>query len=77
MAVSGSKLEADVMLPPYLPLDFPRPRSESLVVEERIRAIVMKQQPRDTAVSQLETLGQHILESLSEVYGPLNRSTYA
>ncbi len=38
-----SKLEADLLLPPYLPLDFPRPRSESLVVEERIRAIVMKQ----------------------------------
>ena len=49
-------LNSDHSLPHYLPLDPPRPRSASLVVEERIRSIVLKQQPSESAISQLEVL---------------------
>jgi hypothetical protein len=57
-------------------LDPPRPRSASLVVEERIRSIVLKRQPRKSAISQLEALGQHLCSALEAVYGPRNKLTY-
>ena len=69
-------LDADHSLPRYAPLDPPRPRSASLVVEERVRAIVLKRQPRKLAISQLEALGQHLCSALEAVYGPRNRLTY-
>lgn len=70
-------LDSDRLLPPHLPLDPPQPRSASLVVEERIRSIVLKQQPRDSAISQLEVLGQHLCTALETVYGPRTQFTYA
>jgi hypothetical protein len=47
-----------------------------MVVEERIRSIVLKQQPRKSAISRLEALGQHLCFALEAVYGPLNKLTY-
>ncbi len=72
-----SKLAADNLLPPLLPIDPPQARSEFLVIEERIRSIVMKQQPKELAIAQLEALGHHLISYLSAIYGPLDRMTYA
>ncbi len=72
-----SKLAADNLLPPLFPIDPPRARSEFLVIEERIRSIVMKQQLKELAIAQLEALGHHLISSSSAVYGPLDRMNYA
>jgi hypothetical protein len=43
---------------PWILLDLVEPAS--LVVEERIRSIVLKRQARKSAISQLEALGPHL-----------------